>query len=409
MDLMDDMGRALAGSERKYMLGGGNPARIPEVEAVWRRRIEELLDTEDGIESMLGNYDTPQGQPAFAEALSGLLREEFGWDLGPENIGVTNGSQTAFFLLLNMFSGPDQILFPLLPEYVGYADQGIDEDTFIACRPRVERIDEHTHKYRVDFDAVEARLAAAGHSGTPRIGAICVSRPTNPSGNVLTDREILRLDDLARRYRIPLMIDNAYGMPFPHIVFEDLVEGPAKPIWNENIILGMSLSKIGLPGVRTGIVVASSEVITALSRANAVVSLANTMAGQRIVEPLFRDRSILDLARTKIAPYYRVQSDTAITRVAEAFGTGVPYSVHRVEGSIFLWLWIPDLPISSHELYERLKDRHVIVVPGEYFFFGDPTLDSWDHTRQCMRINYGRPLDDVATGIGIIAEEVRRL
>ncbi|MFP4151961.1 MAG: valine--pyruvate transaminase [Alkalispirochaeta sp.] len=409
MDLMDDMGRALAGSDQKYMLGGGNPARIPEVEAVWRRRIGELLETPGGIEGLLGNYDTPQGQPAFAEALSGLLREEFGWDVGPENIGVTNGSQTAFFLLLNMFSGPDQILFPLLPEYVGYADQGIDEDTFVACRPRVERIDDRTHKYRVDFDAVEARLAAAGRNGTPRIGAICVSRPTNPSGNVLTDGEVLRLDELAKRYGIPLIIDNAYGMPFPHIVFEDLVEGPAQPIWNENIILGMSLSKIGLPGARTGIVVASPEVITALSRANAVVSLANTMVGQRIVEPLFRDRSILDLARTKIAPFYRARSDAALARLAEAFGTATPYSVHRVEGSIFLWLWIPDLPISSHELYERLKKRNVIVVPGEYFFFGDPSLDSWDHTRQCMRINYGQPLEDVATGIGIIAEEVRRL
>jgi valine--pyruvate aminotransferase len=148
------------------------------------------------------------------------------------------------------------------------------------------------------------RLLAESVPAAEAIGAICVSRPTNPSGNVLTDEEIHRLDALAGHYEIPLIIDNAYGMPFPHIVFDEEIEGTVKPVWNENIILGMSLSKIGLPGARTGIVIARAEVITALSRANAVASLANTMAGQVITEPLLRDGRILSLARSVIRPYY---------------------------------------------------------------------------------------------------------
>ncbi len=408
MDLMDDMGRALAGSEKKYMLGGGNPAKIPAVEQVWRRRITELMDTEGGIEGMLGNYDTPQGQPAFAEALSALLRREYGWEIGPEHVAVTNGSQTAFFLLLNMFSGPQQILFPLLPEYIGYADQGLDPDTFVACHPVIERIDEHTHKYHVDFDAVTAVLRSAAAGERPPVGAICVSRPTNPSGNVLTDEEVNRLDELARTHDVPLIIDNAYGIPFPHIVFDDVIPGTAEPIWNPNIILGMSLSKIGLPGTRTGITIAAPEIVTALSRANAVLSLANSTAGQIITEPLIRDGSILTLARETIRPFYRQRAEDAKAALRNAFGDDIPYSVHRLEGSIFLWLWLPDLPITSRELYERLKQRNVIVVPGEYFFFGSPDISSWDHSRQCVRINYGQDSADVRTGMGIIAEEVRR-
>ena len=303
---MDDMGRALAGNKQKYMLGGGNPASIPAMEAVWRRRIQDLLVDDRGIERMLGQYDTPQGQPGFVEALADLLRCEFAWDVGPENIAVTNGSQNAFFMLLNMYSGPAKILFPLLPEYIGYADQGIDPDTFVAVKPRVEKLDEHTHKYRVDFDSVEEVLRGGvtvtdSAAGSSPVGAICVSRPTNPSGNVLSDDEVSRLDELARHYGIPLIIDNAYGMPFPHIIFDERVEGTAQPVWNENIILGMSLSKLGLPGARTGIVVASEEVVTALSRANAVMSLANTTVGQYLVEPLLRDRSILALARDTLS------------------------------------------------------------------------------------------------------------
>lgn len=419
---MDDMGRALAGSEKKYMLGGGNPAHIPEVEAVWRERMQEILDQDGAVERMLGNYDSPQGQPAFIEALTALLNREFHWDLTPENVAITNGSQTAFFILLNMLSGPPEnggragaggaggrILFPLMPEYIGYADQGLDPAAFVACRPHIERIDDHTHKYHIDFEAVEAQLHAARSGAEAPITAICVSRPTNPSGNVLTDEELHRLDRLAQHHEVPLIIDNAYGMPFPHIVFDDVVSGPAQPMWNENIVLGMSLSKIGLPGTRTGIIIGSRQIVEALSRANAVLSLANTTVGQVLVEPLLRDGRILELSRSVIRPFYRERAERGRRWISEAFDPGVPFSLHRTEGALFLWLWLPELPITSRELYERLKQRNVIVVPGEYFFFGDPEINRWSHARQCLRINYGQEPADTQIGLEIIADEVNSL
>lgn len=416
---MDDMGRALAGGEKQYMLGGGNPAKIPEVEALWRARLIELLDQGDALERMLGNYGPPQGHPSFIEALAELFNREFGWNLTPRHIAITNGSQMAFFLLLNMLSGAEgaalgdrarrRILFPLLPEYIGYADQGLTPDCFVACRPIVDRLDEHTHKYRVDFEAVSALLEDGRAGRAEAIGAICVSRPTNPSGNVLTDDEMRRLDELARRYEVPLIVDNAYGAPFPDIVFDEVTDGPVGPIWNENIVLGMSLSKIGLPGLRTGIIVASPDVITALSRANAVLSLANSAVGPVLTEPLVRSGAILSVAREAIRPFYRERAAEARAVLTAAIDDDVAFSVHRVEGSIFLWLWLPGLPISSRELYGRLKRRNVLVVPGEYFFFGDADGDDWRHARQCLRINYGQQPSDVAAGIGIIADEVNTL
>ena len=41
---------------------------------------------------------------------------------------------------------------------------------------------------------------------------------------------------------------------------------PVTPAWDENMILTMSLSKIGLPGTRTGIVIARPEIIRAVVR-----------------------------------------------------------------------------------------------------------------------------------------------
>ena len=79
-----------------------------------------------------------------------------------------------------------KILLPLVPEYIGYADQGVDPDLFRSGRPTLEFIDDHTFKYHIDFDRLEV---------TEEIAAICVSRPTNPTGNVLTDSEIARLSE----------------------------------------------------------------------------------------------------------------------------------------------------------------------------------------------------------------------
>ena len=68
-ELMQDLGEALALNPRRLMMGGGNPARIPAMEAVWRRRMTELLGQGDAFERMLGHYDQPRGSPDFIAAL----------------------------------------------------------------------------------------------------------------------------------------------------------------------------------------------------------------------------------------------------------------------------------------------------------------------------------------------------
>ena len=98
------------------------------------------------------------------------------------------------------------MLFPLAPEYIGYADAGLEEDLFVSARPNIELLPEGQFKYHVDFEHL--------HIGE-ETGMICVSRPTNPTGNVITDEELLKLDALANQHGIPLVIDNAYGVPFP--------------------------------------------------------------------------------------------------------------------------------------------------------------------------------------------------
>ena len=348
--LMDDLGQAMSGNSDLLMLGGGNPGHIPEVQTYFRKRMEQILGDQNNFEKLIGNYDPPQGDLTFTTALADLLRETYDWDIRPENIALTPGSQSSFFILFNLFAGefPEgykkKILFPLAPEYIGYSDLSLTDDFFIAQRPSIEHIDDYTFKYHVDFDALKI---------TDEIGAICVSRPTNPTGNVLTDEEVHHLMNLSEQHQIPLIIDNAYGLPFPNIIFTE-----ADPIWINNTILCMSLSKLGLPGTRTGIVIANTEVIETITGSNAIFNLAISGFGPQLAMNMVKSGEIISVSKNLITPYYQQKADQAIKWLSESL-TDYDFHLHKAEGALFLWLWLRDLPISNEVLYERLKDRGV--------------------------------------------------
>ena len=395
--LMDDIGEVLSGGREIIMMGGGNPALIPAMGAVWRRRFEEILGQKGAFEQLVGLYDTQRGLPSFRETLAAFFKRVNGWDIDADNIAITLGSQSAYFLLFHLLAGPGRgkprrILFPMVPEYIGYADQGVAPGMFTARKPRIEQLGPHRFKYRIDFEAL---------SITPDIAALCVSRPTNPTANVLTDDELRALAELARKHGLYLLVDNAYGAPFPQILFRETA-----PVWGEHIINTFSLSKLGLPGTRTGIVVASKEIVRRLSSMNAAVILATSPIGQAITEPLFANGEILRLSREVIRPYYAERRDFILECIAESFPSSLDYHVHVCEGAFFVWVWLRGLPIHVQELYERLKRRNVLVLPGHYFFpgFDEP----WQHKQECLRLSYVQPPDVVRRGVKILAEEIER-
>lgn len=393
--LMDDLNDGLR-TPGAIMLGGGNPAAIPAMLDYFHQTSTTMLNNGELL-SALTNYDGPQGKDKFISVLAKLLKETYGWAISEKNISLTNGSQSGFFYLFNLFAGqqPDgshkKILLPLAPEYIGYGDAGIDEDIFISYRPEIELLENGLFKYYIDFEQLEV---------DDSIAAICASRPTNPTGNVLTDDEIRKLDQLAQEKGIPLIIDNAYGVPFPNITFTDI-----KPFWNENTILCMSLSKLGLPGVRCGIIIANEAITQALTNMNGIISLAPGSIGPAIAHHMIEHGDLLRLSSEVIKPFYQQKSQRAVELLQQAI-TDPRFRIHKPEGAIFLWLWFDELPITTMELYQRLKARGVLIVPGEYFFIGQQ--QDWDHAHQCLRMNYVQDDQAMQKGIAIIAEEVER-
>jgi valine--pyruvate aminotransferase len=397
VSLMDDLGEALTVNPNLLFMGGGNPARISAAETIFQNALHHVLANENKVHKMLGVYQSPQGDPEFLEGIALLLSSRFGWQLSARNVAVANGSQSAFSVLFNLFAGDyddgssKHVHLPLVPEYVGYEDVGFAENFFRATTPYVEYADRNTFKYHVDFDKLTLDAET---------GLLCVSRPTNPTGNVLTDGEVERLASLAEQHEVPFVIDGAYGTPFPNIIFTE-----AKPYWSPNTILVLSLSKLGLPGARTGVVVANEEVIQAFVRANTILSLASGNLGPAIAKELLRDNELLRLSNDVVRPFYLNAVRNATDWAHDALA-GLPYRIHHAEGAIFLWLWFEGLPITSKELYQRLKSRGVLVLAGENFFVG--LQEEWRHKHECIRITYCQDTKVVRQGLEIIADEVRK-
>ncbi len=312
------------------------------------------------------------------------------------NIALVNGSQLAFFILLNLFAGPSatgtrRVLLPLVPEYLGYGAQGLDRDFFQVQKPDIRLTGDHRFKYAVDF----SRLAMRADTG-----AVCISRPTNPSGNLLDDREVEQLLGLCRAAGIPLLVDLAYGTPFPGLCY-----APCDTRWQSGMVSVLSLSKLGLPGVRTAVVVADEAVVQAVARASTIMSLAGGNLGPALLERLIQSGDLTRLGQRELPQFYRAQRDFLLAALARELA-GLPYRIHEPEGAFFLWLWLEGLPIAAGDFYEILKREGVLVMAGEPFFFG--LAQSWAHARECLRLTYCQPQPVLAQAARIIGRELRR-
>lgn len=397
LQLMDDLGRALSTGAPKAMFGGGNPAQISEVTAAYERSLRAILDDPEQLAAMIGNYDTPQGNDAFIDSFVSFINRTYGWNISSDNVAVTAGSQSGFFMLFNLLAGRSngtqrKVMLPLVPEYIGYVDQLIEPDGFVSQRPTVHKLGDHEFKYHVDFNDLDI---------DENIAALCVSRPTNPTGNVVSDEEIEHLSRLAKQHDIPLIIDNAYGHPFPGVI-----KVPSKLHFDGHTVLSFSMSKVGLPSSRVGVFVGPPALMRALSSANAIVSLASPSFGQYAMKPLLDSDEIMSLSRDHIQPFYFERAEKARSMMIDQFPDDLPWRLHVYEGSYFFWLWCEGAKKTSMEMYEYLRDRGVVVVPGEYFFPGQDTA-SWAHGHECLRLNFSRSDSELEAGVPILTEMLR--
>ena len=401
--IMKDITETLrAGQGKEFInLSAGNPVILPEVEQLWRDCTNQLLASPEYGE-VVCRYGSSQGYQPLVDAIAKDFNQRYGLSLSDRNILITPGSQSIYFYAANAFGGYTssgdlkQIVLPLSPEYTGYGGVSLTPEAIFAYKPTLE-IDEKAHrfKYRPDFSQL---------SITENTGCVIFSRPCNPTGNVLTDEEVKKIAALAAPYDVPVLIDSAYGPPFPALNFTEMT-----PIFGGNILHCLSLSKAGLPGERIGVAIGNPKLVGILESFQTNMCIHSPRYGQAIAAQAIASGALADLATNVIRPHYRHKFDVLENTLNQSMPKDMPWFLHRGEGAIFAWLWFQDLPITDWEFYQQLKQVGVIVVPGSTFFPG--LREDWAHKQQCLRISLTASNEEIETGmrrLAGIAEQVYR-
>lgn len=105
----------------------------------------------------------------------------------------------------------------MLPDYAGYSGVALEEAIIEGIPPIVSKLDHHTFRYEFNKQAFKDKIAQ-----DPDIGAVVLSRPNNPSGNILSKEAVHFISQVCKDYNIPLLIDSAYAPPFPAMNFVEM-------------------------------------------------------------------------------------------------------------------------------------------------------------------------------------------
>ncbi|WP_371829491.1 aminotransferase class I/II-fold pyridoxal phosphate-dependent enzyme [Rhodococcoides yunnanense] len=100
-------------------------------------------------------------------------------------------------------------------------------------------------RYTPDTDAVNARTD---------VDALLLSDPRNPTGDSLTTTEFDELLRIAETKKVPLLVDHAYGEPFPKVAGSV----PCRD-GSPNVVHSFTFSKFGIPGERLGFAIRPSS------------------------------------------------------------------------------------------------------------------------------------------------------
>lgn len=349
--------------------GVGDPRHFPvrdffnAMHAVLRR---------DGLAALTyGDFDG--GYPPLRATITHVLASQ-GIQAHPDHVLITSGSQQALALVCQILLRPGDTVLVERPSY------NLALELFRSLKLRVMGVPVDAAGMCVDM--IEPLL----QQYHPRL-IYTIPNFQNPSGACLSGSRRRQLLALADRYNIPILEDDFVG---------DLrYDGRAQPAIKAldtagQVIYTGTFSKMLMPGLRVGYVLADGPVFDTLVRHKRVADLTTSTLMQRTLDRYVTvGRYQTHLRRS--CRLYRQRRDAML----DAIGHYLPRDVtlDPPQGGLFVWLGLPEGCVSS-ALLSIAAEEGVTFAPGSRFFpdphDGEPFL----------RLNFATQTpDDIERGI----------
>lgn len=360
-----------------------NPLTFP-VEEI-RQATDRILK---GDAELALQYGPTEGYTPLREEIVRLLNKD-DFDIGREQVTITNGSQQGLDLLGRVFLDPGDKIIVASPTYLGAIQAfGAYKNEFVPVA---------ADHQGMRMDALEEALEGMRRAGeTPKF-IYTVPTFQNPSGTVLPMDRRKRLLELAHEYDTLIIEDDPYGKlrytgdHLPTLFSMDK---------EERVIYLGTFSKILVPGFRLAWTVAPEDISRRIVISKQATDLCTNAFTQFIAADLMAN-DIVERHLPKIIELYARKRQIMLDTM-EATWPKEEVWWTRSEGGLFTWAELPR-HIDTRELLKEAVEQKVAYVPGHAFYINQA---EGTHT---MRINFSHPADElVKEGVERLADVITR-
>jgi GntR family transcriptional regulator/MocR family aminotransferase len=346
----------------------------------FRKTLQSVM-RRDQIDAL--EYGEPNGYAPLREGIAHILASQ-GLQTRPESILITAGSQQAIFLASQVLLKLNDTILVENPTYsvavdlfriLGYQIVGIPMDNQGMQVDQLEKLLQQYH---------------------PKL-IYTIPNFHNPTGTCLSSARRRQLIVLAERYNVPILEDDFVG---------DLrYEGYAQPSLKAldpggQVVYVSTFSKMLVPGLRVGFIVADGPVYESLLNYKRLSDLATSTLIQRALDSFVtigRYQTYLHRA----SQTFRKRRDAMLKAISHHLPAKVSFDVPS--GGLFIWLKLPN-SVSANELLRLACKEGVAFVPGKYFFIDQLHGDEW------MRLNFvSQSVEDIEEGIKRLGVAIRKL
>ncbi len=334
-----------AGRKDVISLGIGQPD-FTTPEPIIKANIKAL---EDGITM----YAPTRGQPELIELIAKKLKRVNNLDVGTDNVIVTNGgSQAITFSFATLFNPGDELILSS-PNFISYFYCGIFYGIKVIESKRKE-------DFSPNIDDIKDKI-------TDKTKAILINSPNNPTGYVLTKKEIEDITDIVIENDLYLISDEAYE----NYLYDDAIHiSPASlnGMQERTVTLNAMSKLFSATGIRLGYVAAPTYIIDLMEKYQQYTVAGTNHAAQfGFIAALKMDSQFFE----KILKDYNARRLFCYKRLSE-----MGFDVVKPKGAFYIMPGISNFKISSDDFSKKIiEEKGVAIVPGSIFgSFSDDKL-----------------------------------
>lgn len=232
---------------------------------------QKALDVLKSIDRKTLEYSPSQGYRSLRQALVGYY-DRYQIELDADDIIITcGGSEAVLFAFMSCLNPGDEIIVPE-PAYANYMSFAVSAGAVIRtvtttidegfCLPKVEKFEELINEHTK---------------------AILICNPNNPTGYLYTQKEMIQIRDIVKKYNLYLFSDEVYrefiytGSPYISAMH-------LKGIQNNVVLIDSVSKRYSECGIRIGALITKNEAVRKTVMKFCQARLSPPLIGQLIAE-----------------------------------------------------------------------------------------------------------------------------